>query len=140
MESARFVPGVILPVLAAILLNLALMTRQLVTRGPFSSFDDVWGKIISGYVLLGLPVSLAFVIGTAAVVFIAGRLRAPAWACWLLHPLTYLVAAVTAAALIGLPMGQKWLAVVTVIMTCAGMIHAALAVLGNRLFGKPLQG
>ena len=133
----HFFPNVLLPATAALVLNVALMTRQLIAKGPFSSFDVAWGKIIDGYVMLGLPICLAVVAAVTLGVLIVARIAKPAyWVWWMSHVLFYAVGLLVFARLVEAPADLSLLASVFGLSVGFGLTHATLSVAGNAVLTR----
>ncbi len=129
----RLIPGLLLPVIASVGVNLVLMTRQLLARGPFHTFDDAWGKIIEGYAL-SLPICLGVVSAVSLLAFVVVRLFKPSiWIWGALHVLLYSICLLTFALAISAPMDRAMLASIAAASLGLGIVHASLSLAGDVL-------
>ena len=129
----RLLPSLLLPVIASVGVNLALMTRQLVAKGPFSTFDDAWGKVIEGWGV-ALPICLAVVLAVSVAAFVTSRrFDPPIWIWGTFHVLLYGIGLLTFALLISVPMDRTWLASAATLSLGLGIVHAGLSLAGSAL-------
>jgi hypothetical protein len=133
----RFLPNALLPATAALVLNVALMTRQLIAKGPFSSFDVAWGKVIDGFATWGLPMCLAVVTAVTLGVLIVTRIaKPPLWIWGVSHVLFYGVGLLILARLIQTPVDPSMLASIFGLSVGFGLTHATLSIAGNAVLAR----
>jgi hypothetical protein len=129
----RLIPSLLLPVVASVGVHLVLMTRQLLARGPFHTFDDAWGKIIEGYAL-SLPICLGVVSAISVLAFVFVRLFRPSiWIWGVLHFPLYSISLLTFALAISAPMDRAMLASIATASLGLGIVHVSLSLAGGVL-------
>ena len=138
MKRISLIRSLALPLGAAFALNAALLIRELIANWGSGDLGVLYYKVIDGYVLVGLPLSLLFVAIAGVAAFAIRRpsdemgaaVQLPILAC------LYLLFGLGLAVGARFPVTQDWLLLVVPLLIALGLAHGLLALLGSRMLNS----
>ena len=138
MKQNALLPRLVLPLGAALALSFGLMVRQLIAKWGNGDVEALYYKVMDGYLVVGLPLSLLFVGIVGAVAFHIQRTADRRGAMFQLAILAGLYVFLGLALSLGVrfPVTNDWLLVVVPLLGGVGLAHGLLALLGARIFER----
>ena len=138
MKQNALFPRLVLPLGAALALNFGLMIRQLFAKWGNGDLEALYYKVMDGYLVVGLPLSLLFVGTVGAVAFHIQRRADRQGAMFQFAILAglYVFLGLMLALGVRFPVTKDWLLVVIPLLVGLGLAHGLLAFLGARIFAR----
>ena len=138
MKQNALFPRLVLPLGAALALNFGLMIRQLIAKWGNGDLEALYYKVMDGYLVVGLPLSLLFVGTVGSVAFHIQRRadRQDAMFQFAILAGLYVFLGLMLALGVRFPVTKDWLLVVIPLLVGLGLAHGLLAFLGARIFAR----
>lgn len=134
MKSGALLPRLVLPLGAALALNLGLMTRELIANWG-GDLGGLYYKVMESYLVAGLPLSLLFVGTVGVVAFHLQKFanRPGAMFQFAILASLYVMTGLLLALGARFPLTNEWLIVVIPLLVGLSLVHGLLARLGARI-------